>query len=90
MTRMAMTPCAADFEKEIRRRWKEADERCNPHITIVAGELHRDLGGYPGPDHRMPTCCGVMARLMNGHDAVVTSPPKGKGASLQVRYKLPR
>ncbi|KAF5053747.1 hypothetical protein DSECCO2_395320 [anaerobic digester metagenome] len=29
-------------------------------VDIRSGDLHRQVGGYPGPYHSMPTCCAVM------------------------------
>jgi 5-methylcytosine-specific restriction protein A len=59
---------------------------------MSAGDLHRRVGDYPGNDHRMPVCCGVMRDAMDEDvgDAIVSSPPSGDGASLLVRYVLPR
>ncbi len=59
-------------------------------LTVVAGELHRKVGGYPKAGHRMPTCCDVMRAAMRPGDEVVREPPKGKGATLTIRYRLPR
>jgi 5-methylcytosine-specific restriction protein A len=59
-------------------------------VEITAGSLHRVVGGYPGTNHRMPICCQVMYDTMGPDDEVVTSPPSGKGASLRIRYQLPR
>jgi hypothetical protein len=60
------------------------------YIDIRSEDVHRNLGGYPGPSHRMPSCCRVMLRLKTATDRVLESPPKGKGASLVIRYSLPR
>lgn len=38
----------------------------------------------------MPTCCNVMYAAMTQGDEVLRSPPKGKGANLFIRYRLPR
>lgn len=56
------------------------------HIDIRSGDIHETVGGYPGPDHRMPVCCEVMYSIMKGDDIVIASPPKGKGANLVIRY----
>ena len=76
--------------QELRRQWTRAQERGAPYIDIKAGELHRCVGAYPGPDHRMPACCAVLRSEMVGGDTVVQEPPKGQGASLTIRYQLPR
>jgi len=38
----------------------------------------------------MPVCCNVMLSEMSNEDVIVSKPPKGQGASLVIRYKLPR
>lgn len=55
-------------------------------IELVSGDIHRELGGYPGPDHRMPSCCNAMKELMNSDDEILYSPKKGNGATLKIRY----
>jgi 5-methylcytosine-specific restriction protein A len=59
-------------------------------ILINAGELHREVGGYPGKGHRMKTCCLALIQEQRTGDQVIESPPKGSGASLSIRYRLPR
>jgi len=59
-------------------------------VDVVSGELHGLVGGYPGKNHRMPVCCDVMRKAMQPGDSVRTSPLKGKGATLTIRYILPR
>jgi 5-methylcytosine-specific restriction protein A len=59
-------------------------------VDINAGELHRAVGGYPGRSHRMPICCAAMREEMRAGDEGVTSPASGYGASLTIRYLLPR
>lgn len=78
------------FRSELRARLAEADSRSAPHVEINAGELHRAVGGYPGPNHRMPACCDAMYAEQRSGDAIVTAPARGKGASLTIRYGLPR
>lgn len=61
-------------------------------VVVKARDLHRRVGGYPGPDHRMPMCCSAMRSAMDvAHgDRLVSAPPKGNGASLTIDYVLPR
>lgn len=59
-------------------------------VVIVSGDLHRKLGGYPGANHQLPTCCDVMRGAMQSGDQVVEETPGGKGATLRIRYKIPR
>jgi hypothetical protein len=83
-------PSASDFEAEVRSRWFAAQQSGTTFVDIESGDVHRNLGGYPGNNHRMPVCCEVMRRLLGPRDTVLTEPPKGQGASLLVRYALPR
>jgi 5-methylcytosine-specific restriction protein A len=56
------------------------------YIELYSGDIHRELGGYPGRNHSMPTCCEAMRDLMIPGDEIIESPPKGNGATLKIRY----
>ena len=86
----AGTPPADEFRTGLQAHWARAEEGGASHVDVNAGDLHRGVGGYPGPDHRMPNCCQVMRGEMAAGDEVVESPPGGHGASLTIRYRLPR
>lgn len=90
MPKNTSLPYARDFEAEIRPQWMGAGNAGESSVDIAAGPLHNSLGGYPGPNHRMPNCCQVMRRLMQDGDNILCAPPKGAGASLKIRYKIPR
>jgi 5-methylcytosine-specific restriction protein A len=79
-----------DFEAELNRKLFAATNEGKRNAAVNAGELHRQLGEYPGPNHRIPICCEVMHREMKVGDQLISTPPKGKGASLTIRYQLPR
>ena len=81
---------ATDFEAELERQFARAEAWGETALEVQAGDLHRAVGKYPASNHRMPLCCQVMKRLMSPGDAVVSEPPKGQGASLTIRYTLPR
>ena len=83
-------PTTQDFTDAIRARLRLAELRDEDHLDINSGELHRSLGGYPGPKAAMPSCCNAMYAEQRATDAIISQPPKGKGASLTIRYKLPR
>jgi hypothetical protein len=38
----------------------------------------------------MANCCNVMTEAMQPGDKILSSPLKGKGATLTIRYVLPR
>ena len=79
---------ADDFRAELRRLRETAAELGFTAIELTAGNLHRRVGGYPGENHRMPVCCDVMRQEMSDEDSVLEEPPKGKGASLKIRYQI--
>ena len=85
-------PKAQDFFNELMVMMREAQSAGLDAVEIEAGELHRRVGGYPGRDHRMPICCGVMREQLSEKwgDRLVQEPPSGEGASLRISYRLPR
>jgi hypothetical protein len=88
---MTTVPTAADFRVALLRVIKRATTLGRAYVEINAGDMHRSVGGYPGPDHRMPMCCAAMRKLLiPGRDTIVSEPERGQGASLTIRYALPR
>jgi 5-methylcytosine-specific restriction protein A len=84
-------PEKADFEKALADWFLEAEKEENIFVDIRADDLHARIGDYPGPFHRMATCCEVMYENYNpAVDKILQFPPKGKGASMEIRYALPR
>lgn len=85
-------PAAAkeDFDRELRLLLLNAAAEGLRTIEVVAGELHKLVGGYPGNNHRMPVCCARMRAAMSEGDQITYAPPKGNGARLSVEYELPR
>lgn len=83
-------PTAAEFRAELTRILRDARRKGAEYVDVNSGELHRKLGGYPGKNHAMPSCCNVMWEEKTPRDIVLHAPPKSRGASLTVRYALPR
>jgi len=83
-------PTAEDFRNALKKKFQKAQQEGKSFVDVTAGELHRLVGGYPGPNHRMPLCCHVMRSMMEDDDEIIEEPPSGQGASLKIRYKLPR
>ena len=85
-------PDADDFRNELYRMMLEAMKAGEAFAEINAGELHRRVGDYPGKNHRLPICCEVMrgALAPDPGDVILEQPPSGQGASLTIRYVLPR
>ena len=71
------------FEQYIDQR---INDMSTTFIELTSGNVHRDVGGYPGRNHRMVICCDVMYKRMAGNDEVISAPPSGKGATVTVRY----
>jgi hypothetical protein len=78
------------FRQALDRTLREAAAAAADHLDVNAGELHRELGVYPSRDHRMPACCAAMRSAVRTGDQVLAEPPKGTGARLTIRYRLPR
>lgn len=73
-----------DFERSIDAKLSQMQSE---YIDLNSGDIHREIGGYPdSTNHRMPVCCDVMYSNMQGDDKIISAPPKGKGASLTIRY----
>ena len=85
-----MAKAAGDFRNELDRLFTEGERLGFVAVDINAGQLHRQVGGYPGDDHRMPVCCDVMRRAMTPTDEIVAQPARGKGPRLTIRYRMPR
>lgn len=88
---MTMKPTRQNFEDALTAVLATAVQQDHHHVDVRAGDLHRRVGGYPaGGDHRMPLCCQVMKRIMGTGDRVLQEPASGQGATLTIRYRLPR
>jgi 5-methylcytosine-specific restriction protein A len=81
---------ADQFRDRLGARLRAAEREGVPHLDVNAGDLHREVGGYPGAGHQMPNCCRIMYEAQRAGDQVLSKPPSGKGASLTIRYRLPR
>lgn len=55
-----------DFARALAKRMREAASLGDDHDDVNAGELHREVGGYSGPNHRMPTRCTAMRAVHAG------------------------
>lgn len=81
-------PNMEDFRKEIMEQLNEAKNEGKEYIDITSGDVHRKLGGYPGRNHAMRTCCLAMYELMKEKDDVRYAPASGYGATVEIRYFL--
>lgn len=81
-------PSTDEFREHLASIMKYAVEVGAVEITLNAGKVHRSMGHYPGPQHRMYSLCNAMRAIMKSTDTIVMSPPKGSGAQLTIRYAL--
>ena len=89
---MTTPPSANDFRVKLRACFEQAEQAGESTLEVNAGQLHREVGGYPtrSGNHRMRTCCLVMMSEKVERDRIRAMPPSGWGASLTIRYRLPR
>lgn len=80
----------SDFDKALREFFLKAESNNLASIQLTSKDLHLEVGEYPGPNHRMPTCCKVMRDAMRVGDKTIAAPPKGNGATLRIEYHFPR
>jgi hypothetical protein len=76
------------FRQELSAQLGRAAAQNFADILITSGDLYRSLGGYPGSDHGMPTCCDAMEAEITPGDIILVE--KSTGAGMTVRYYLPR
>lgn len=87
--KIADAPNKNAFLLELESQLKKAQEEGESSVIINAGNLHRSVGGYPGPSHRMPSCVSVMRSLIDEYNGeIIDSPESGMGARFTVEYKL--
>jgi len=77
-----------DIKNVLDQKLNDAKQQGLREIQINSGELHRDIGDYPRPNHRMPMICKVLRDYMRRNDEIIEEPPKGQGASLTILYHL--
>jgi 5-methylcytosine-specific restriction protein A len=78
-----------DFQQELDNIFSQEIAAGKSQTEVWSTDLHRKVGGYPGPDHRMPICNKVMRDNMVEGDQLLVEPPKKQGKIL-IRYLLPR
>jgi 5-methylcytosine-specific restriction protein A len=79
-----------DFREELKSQFARAADSGAKYVDITSGNLHRAIGVYPSPNHSMPSCCNAMYQAQKVGDEVLSAPPSGFGATVTIRYRLPR
>lgn len=85
---MFMGEVSQSFISEVQRIINEARSQGKKYVDIVSRDVHINVGGYEGSNHRMPSCCNAMRSLMKDGDEILEMPPKGNGATLKIRYYI--
>ena len=83
-----MIPTQKDFKKKLEELKSGAKEAGELYVIVTSRDLHNLVGGYDTPNHRMASCCDAMYDGMKTSDEVLQAPPKGKGASLTIKYSV--
>ena len=85
-------PTAEEFATALQRRFANAQSVGRRWLYVTASDLHREVGSYParGGSDRMPLCVRAMRGAMRDGDSVLCEAPGGGGATLTIRYLLPR
>jgi hypothetical protein len=84
--RKIMSPTAWDFQNRLMAILNGARQSGQSYVDVESDNLHKEVGGYPNPNHRMPVCWEVMRKLMRAGDSVVKEPTSEQGATLIIRY----
>ena len=77
-------PGSEDFQAALQDLLAEARRRGADHLDVNAGALHRKVGGYPGPGHRIETVSGDLMLATSGGLALEV-----RGLSTDVSVALP-
>jgi hypothetical protein len=59
------------FISEVQRIINHARSQGKSYVDIVSRDVHINVGGYPGDNHKMPSCCSAMRSLMNEDDEIL-------------------
>ena len=82
----------ADFESGLQELMQMARTEGSHELVITGGDLHRHVGDYPpeaGKHHAMASASDVLTTAVaRYHGKILYSPPKGKGARLEVSLPL--
>jgi hypothetical protein len=82
-------PKSCDFQNALDEIFARAKSDNLSYVDIASADLHRKVGGYPRIN-RMPGCCRVVKKKMRPEDEILRQPPSAQGASLKIRYLLPK
>jgi 5-methylcytosine-specific restriction protein A len=81
-------PTAWDFQNRLTAILNDARRSGKAYVDVKSGNLHKQVGEHPNPNHTLPVCCDVMKKLMRAGDLILNEPPSGQGSTLMIRYVL--
>lgn len=91
MTATFKGPTAGEFRAALHWRFYRAECGGANRVEVTAGDLYRETGAHPDDTDGMRSCCLVMrSEMLTDVDSVVSETGDGRGASLTIRYKVPR
>jgi len=76
-----------DFQNHLNDILLSAKNKGFQFVDVKSGDLLKRVGAH---NNRMSLCCSIMKNNMKTGDIILHEPPSGQGASLIIRYKLPR
>jgi|NGEPerStandDraft_9_1074522.scaffolds.fasta_scaffold11224_3 5-methylcytosine-specific restriction protein A len=76
-----------DFQNHLNDILISAQNKGFQFVDVKSGDLLKRIGAH---NRRMPLCCSFMKNNMRTGDKILHEPPSGQGASLIIRFKLPR
>jgi hypothetical protein len=76
------------FRQELLFQFSRASSSGMLDLIVVAGELFRSSGGYPGSVHGLSECCKALSDEMAKGDLILINATEGRG--MTVRFRLPR
>jgi hypothetical protein len=82
-----MTSAVPDFQIHLNDILLSAQDKGFQFVDLKSGDLLKRVGAH---NHKMSLCCSVMKNEMRTGDKILHEPPSVQGASLIIRYKLPR
>jgi hypothetical protein len=59
-----------------------------PFVDVESSNLHREMGGDPNSNYRMPILHEIMTRMMRPGDSILKDTGTGNSATMMIRYIL--
>jgi 5-methylcytosine-specific restriction protein A len=83
-------PTRSEFQAALNGVLLQAQKKNKAGVVVSSIDLHLQVGGYPGREHRMDLCCQVMREAMLQRDRITSQVLPPYPPLLEVVYELPR